>query len=209
MCTSKFIVYFIHQIHTNMFRPKFWSAFVCCVYYEYSPRFFETSVVACQWALCDIPEDSDHYHPKCCGIYDLFDDSVGGLHYSVSNCMIINRQWIGTDAAGSVRGLIWRSNSAFSCNRLRTTTQLVVWTSEIPNKALVMQSQCVYCNLGGWIYVRYQHEFQASEYAVFWNTNLLKPTARLNIQRFCVGQTVHLCVCPGLRANSDFCIIQY
>jgi hypothetical protein len=39
------------------------------LYYEYSPRFFETSVVAYQWALCDIPEDSDLYHPKCCGIY--------------------------------------------------------------------------------------------------------------------------------------------
>jgi len=41
----------------------------------------EKSVVAYQWALCDVPEDSNLFHPKCPGIYGVFVDFVGGLLY--------------------------------------------------------------------------------------------------------------------------------
>jgi hypothetical protein len=82
------------------FGRKFEVHFVDYLFYEYSHSFFfETSVVAYQWALYDIPEDSNLYHPKYPGIYGLFDDSVGGLLCRVSNGRIINRQWIGTVAA--------------------------------------------------------------------------------------------------------------
>jgi hypothetical protein len=136
---------------------EFWNAFCWLFYIMNIHHFFfsEKSIVAYQSALCDVPEDSNFYYPKCCGIYGLFDDFVGGLRYRVSIGRIINRQWTGTDATGSGRGLIWRSNSAFSCSKLRTTTQLVVWAPEIPNKALVLESQRVYCNLGEWIHVQY------------------------------------------------------
>ena len=65
------------------FGRNFDVRFVGYLYYEYSLHFFETSVVAYHWALCDIPEDSNLYHPQCCGIYGLFDDSIGGLLFSV------------------------------------------------------------------------------------------------------------------------------
>jgi len=133
------MMYFIHQIHTNMFRPKLRSPFFCLfIFWKFTPSPppppTEKSVVAYQWALCDVPEASNLFHAKCSGIYGLFVDFVGGLLYRVSNGRIINRQWTGTDAAGSGSGLIWRSNSAFSWNRVRTPTRstpcLSAWNSE-------------------------------------------------------------------------------
>ena len=146
-----------------MFRPKFRSTFFCLIIYIMNIHHVSSkrrsSLIS---GHCVASQKTPIFFTQNALWFMAYLMTLSVAYFIVSNGRIIKRQWIGTDAAGSGRSPIWRSNSAFSWNRLRSTTQFLVWVPEIPNKTLVMESQCIYCNLGGWIYVCYLHEFQAS-----------------------------------------------